>query len=208
MLATTPEVACDKAFRQEVCEACYSGLITAGFERYRKNRIDRDLGNGFRCWIGLNTALFSSHVEINPFVGLHVVPLEKLWTSLKSGKYPSKYDRGVATISVHLGELRPDEKTFRFGRRTDLNAEAKRLAKLYEGVGMSYAREISSYGALLPLLQQRVELLGGFPERFASCLYIMGRKKEAREFVLEFASAHRDYFEGFAEPFLRKNHEG
>jgi hypothetical protein len=207
MLKETSEVVCDKAFRQEVREACYAALIRAGFKRYRKNGIDRDLGNGFRCWIGLNTALFSSHVEINPFVGLHVVPLEKLWTSLKSGKYPGKYDRGVATISVHLGVLRPDEKAFCFERRTNLDVEANRLAKLYEDVGMSFAREIASYEALLPLLQQRVELLGGFPERFACCLYIMGRREEAREFVPEFCSAHRDYFEGFADPFLRENEQ-
>ena len=46
MLKETSEVVCDKAFRQEVLEACYAALIRAGFKRYRKNGIDRDLGNG------------------------------------------------------------------------------------------------------------------------------------------------------------------
>jgi hypothetical protein len=56
----------------------------------------------------------------------------------------------------------------------------------------------------LPLLQERIEMLGAYPERVACCLYLMGRKDEARAFVEDFLPKNRDYFEGFAVPFLKK----
>lgn len=47
-------------------------------------------------------------------------------------------------------------------------------------------------------------MLGAYPEKYANCLYLMGRKAEARAFVEEFLPTKRDYFEGFAIPFLGK----
>jgi len=35
----------------------------------------------------------------------------------------------------------------------------------------------------------------------------MGPKAQAREFVEDFLPGHRDYFEGFAVPFLKKLEE-
>jgi hypothetical protein len=92
-----------------------------------------------------------------------------------------------------MGELKPDEPVFRFDRHTDIDAEASRLARLYCETGMSYAKSIGSYDRLLPLLQSRVEMLGAYPERIAACLYLMGRRDEANEFVRSFLEGHRDY---------------
>jgi len=41
------------------------------------------------------------------------------------------------------------------------------------------------------------------PERYATCLFLIGRKAEARSFVEEFLPKQTDYFEGFATPFLK-----
>jgi hypothetical protein len=49
--------------------------------------------------------------------------------------------------------------------------------------------------------------LGGYPERVASCLYLMGRKAEAREFIENFPEKYREYIEGFATPFLELLHQ-
>jgi hypothetical protein len=122
---------------------------------------------------------------------------------MKKGKYPGKYSRGIATYARHMGELAPDERVFHFTRQTDVDAEAKRLARLYVTVGLTYAKSIASYDALLPLLQERSEMLGAYPERVASCLYLMGRKDAARSFTEEFLTQYREYFEGFAAPFLQ-----
>ena len=70
-------------------------------------------------------------------------------------------------------------------------------------IGMSYARSIADYDTLLPLLKSRVNMLGGYPERVACCLYLMGRFADAREFAVAFLAKEPDYFEGFAKPFLR-----
>jgi hypothetical protein len=162
------------------------------------------VGKRFHCWVGLNTGLEKDHVQINPFVGVHVVPIEKLWTSEKSGKYPGKYDRSHATYALHMGRLAPDETVFRFAPPMDVDAGAARLAQLYSTVGLAYAKSIATYERLLPLLQERVEMLGAYPERVACCLYLMGRKVEAQAFVEDFLPKNREYFEGFAIPFLKK----
>lgn len=196
---------CDTAFKRAVLLVCYDALETTGFMRFRKENVDWPLESGFNCWVGLNNNLEEEYFQINPFVGIHVVPIEKLWTSFKSsGKYPAKYDRGHATYALHMGKLAPEERAFRFTRQTDVEVEAKRLAHLYATVGLSYARSIASYDRLLPLLQERVPMLGAYPERVAACLYLMGRKEEARTFVEDFLKTHRDYFEGFAVPFLKR----
>lgn len=194
---------CDAAFKQAVLLKCYDALEAVGFTRYRKQDVDWPMENGFHCWVGLNTGLEKEHLDINPFVGVHVVPIEKLWTRIKTGKYPGKYNRGHTTYAVHMGELAPKESIFRFTRQTDVAAEADRLARLYVDVGLSYAMVLGSYERLLPLLRKRVPMLGAYPERVASCLYLMGRKDEARSFVEAFLKDHRDYFEGFAIPFLK-----
>jgi len=190
---------CDAAFKKEVLLKCYDALEAVGFTRYRKEDVDWPMAHGFHCWVGLNTGLEKEHIDVSPFVGVHVVPVMKLYTSLEG----RKYSRSVATYAVHMGKLAPKEPTFRFTRQTDVAAEADRLAHLYADVGLSYAMSIGTYERLLPLLRDRVPMLGAYPERVASCLYLMDRKEEARSFVEEFLQDHRDYFEGFAVPFLK-----
>jgi len=194
---------CDAAYKHIVLMQCYDELARAGFTRFRKENVDWSFGNGFHCWVGLNSAVEREYVGINPFIGVHVVPIEKLWGGLKVGKYPGKYSRSTATYAVHMGELAPKEYAFRFTRQTDVEAEAARLARLYVTVGLPYAQSMASYELLLPLLQERLPMLGGYPERVASCLYLMDRKDEARAFTEEFLEQQRDYFEGFAVPFLK-----
>jgi len=190
---------CDVAFKRTVLLHCYAALEKAGFERFRNEDVDWPLENGFHCWVGLNNNLERDYFQINPFVGVHVVPIMKLYTSLEG----RKYDRGNTTYALHMGELVPEECVFRFTRRTYIEAEAARLARLYATVGLLYSQSIATYERLLPLLQERVPMLGAYPERVAACLYLMGRKEEAEAFVEDFFKTHRDYFKGFAIPFLK-----
>lgn len=198
----TTYMRCDSEYKRVVWQHCYAALADAGFTRFRKDGVDWPLRDGFHCWVGLNTAVEIEYVEINPFVGVHVVPIERLWTSLKTGKYPGKYSRAQATYAVHMGELAPKERGFRFTRQTDVASEARRLAQVYVRSGLPYAESMSDYERLLPLLQGRIPRLGAYPERVACCLYLMDRKKDARAFVETFVKQQPDYFEGFATPFL------
>ncbi len=190
---------CDSKYKKVVVQHCYDALSDAGFTRFRKDGVDWPFGNGFNCWVGLNEAINPEYIEINPFVGIHAVPIMKLYTSLEG----RKYSRSIATYAVHLGELVPEERVFRFARSTDIAAEAVRLAQLYVRIGLPYAESLADYQHLLPCLQGRVSMLGGYPERVASCLYLMGRKDEARAFVSEFMQERPEYFKNFAVEFSR-----
>jgi hypothetical protein len=101
-----------------------------------------------------------------------------------------------------MGELAPGVTRFRFRKSVDVEAEADRLARLYRDVGLAFAEAIADYDSLLPLLRQRIDSLGAYPERYASCLHIMGRDEEAVVFVNSFLATHHSYFESFATPFL------
>lgn len=191
---------CNAEFKNHVRIKCYEALAGIGFTRYRKEDADWPLDKNFHGWVGLNTGLYDEYVEINPFVGIHVVPIMKLYTGLEG----RKYSRSVATYAIHMGELVPRVPAFEFTRETDVEVEAKRLAQLYLDHGLSYARSLASYEVLLPLLKERIDMLGAYPERVASCLYLMGRIEEAREFTESFLAKKKDYFEGFAIPFLQK----
>ena len=200
---------CDAAFKQSIILKCYDELERVGFTRFRKESVDWPLHNGFHSWVGLNTGLDRDRLCIEPFTGVHVVPLDRLWESIQVGKWPGKYSRSVATYAVHMGELdsAKDEPAFAFTPQQSkgfVDSEVHRLANLYATVGLDFARSLASYESLLPLLIDRVPMLGGYPQRVASCLYLMNRRAEARQFVEEFLSSNRDIFEGFALPFLAK----
>jgi hypothetical protein len=187
------------SFKAAVMLSCYDALEAAGFTRYKKDAVDWPMSEGFHCWVGLNESLEGDHLDISPFIGVHVVPIMRLYTSLEG----RKYQRTVATYANHMGRLVPRERIFRFDRATDVSQEAKRLAQLYVDVGLTYAVSIGSYETLLPLLRERVPMLGGYPERVATCLYQMGRLQEAFEFVEEFLMENTEYFSSFALPFLK-----
>lgn len=190
---------CNAEFKKAVLLRCYDALSQAGFARFRKEAVDWPLEGGFHCWVGLNTGLEASHLDINPFVGVHVVPIMKLYTRLEG----RAYDRSIATYAIHMGELTPEEPMLRFTRETDVDAEAVRLARLYATAGLEYAKSIATYERLLPLLQSRVDMLGAYPERVACCLYLMGKRDEARVFTEDFLSRKPSYFGDFAVPFLK-----
>jgi hypothetical protein len=194
---------CDAAFKRAVRLCCYGALERNGFSRFRREGVDWPLEGGFHCWVGLNTGLYKEYVQINPFVGVHAVPVEKFWTSIMIGE--QKYDRGHASYAIHLGKIAPHAKVFRFTRATDIDAEAERLARLYVDVGLPFAKSIATYDALLPLLVKRSESLGAYPYKVAACLFLTGRTGEARLFIEDFMNRHpRDLrqIEKFAIPFL------
>jgi hypothetical protein len=114
----------------------------------------------------------------------------------------SKYNRAVATYAVHLGEVAPNVPIFRFFPCDKIEDEAARLSLLYETIGLPFSKSISNFIKLVPLLEKRVTMLGGYPERLAVCLYLMGRKNDAAEFVEIFRRKEPTYFEKFAVAFL------
>lgn len=197
---------CDADFKREVLNCCYESLEELGFRRIRKENVDWPIAPSFNAWVGLNTTLHADHIAINPFVGVHASELETMWFRLSGRNYPGRYGPS-ATYAVHLGELEraKNEIVFRFEAHLsseEIKSEAKRLALLIHNVGLDYSRSISSYSSLLPLLREKVPMLGGYPERVSCCLYLMGLQNEARAFVEEFSREKSASFDCFAGPFL------
>ncbi len=194
---------CNAAFKKRILLLCYDALEAEGFTRFRKEDVDCPIHDGFHCWVGLNTGLYSDRLDIVPNVGLHVVPIEKLCAQLER----RKYNRGVATYAVNMGVIpsAAEERAFAFGpQQSDafVMAECKRLARLYATSGLEYATSIASYEALLPLLREGAPWLGGKPESYAVGLYLAGQTQEACAFVKEFVKEQPVHFRDFAAAFL------
>jgi len=186
--------------RDDILGRCVKALVADGFEKYKKYGVDFSINDDWYCWVGLNTGVYSEKVRLNPFVGVHARSIMKLYAKV-SGR---KYNREVATYSIHLGEIAPTLNVFDFFvGRDDFDAEASRLARSYIVHGLPYAKSIARYDVILPLLESRIDMLGGYPERVACCLYLMGRMDDARSFTEQFLAAQQDYFADFAVPFLR-----
>jgi hypothetical protein len=193
----------DSKFRKLILHNCYDALEEMGFVKYKRDEVDRPITLNFHCWVGLNTGLYRDRLEISPFVGIHAVSIAKM------GAFGiRKYDRSVATYAIAMGELEEarDERAFIFSpTQSDsfIASEILRLARIYATIGLHYAASISNYDALLPLLESRVAWLGGYPERVACCLFLMGRIQEARTFVEDFTMKEPSYFGEFAAHFRR-----
>ncbi|WP_367346183.1 hypothetical protein [Stenotrophomonas bentonitica] len=162
--------------------------------------MDWPITEGFHCWVGLNSSVDRDWLDVNPFVGIHVVPIMKFYTTLEGRKYA----RNVATYAAHLGTLKPDVAVFWFSKDRDNSAEFDRMASLYRDSGLDFAISVSTFDLLLPLLKKRVTSLGGYPERYASCLHLMGRTKESISFVESFSNSEPDYFREFSRRYLDK----
>ncbi len=190
-------------FKKEVRKRIYDELERSGFNRFSKEGVDLPLNGDFHCWVGLNTAVYEGVVQINPFVGIHAVSIEKVAASLKG----RKYDRGIATYAVAMGEIdaAKNERAFDFPLGCSdalIDSEVHRISKIYDDFGIPFSASIASYDDLVGLLKDRVDMLGGYPESFACCLYLMGNESESREFVEEFSSVEPEYFGPFAEKFM------
>lgn len=198
---------CDAEFKKRIRLKCYDAFERKGFTRFQKEGVDYPLGDGFNCWVGLNTGLYPDRVDIVPNVGLHVVPIERLAFEVEGGKI--KYDRRVATYAINIGTLEEagSQRAFAFSPiQSDgfITSECERLARIYFDVGVPFARSIATYKALAPLLAKNVGMLGGFPQRYAACLYLMGQKREARDFLLNYPERYRSYITDFAVPFIER----
>jgi hypothetical protein len=195
---------CNAAFKHDIYMQMMEAFAQNGFTRFRKDNVDWPFNPDFHCWVGLNTALYPHVVEINPNIGIHAPIIHKLYTQLGE----RKYSRGTATYAITLGEIKAisNEMAFAFtpSQSEDfVRSEINRLVQLYVQFGLPYAFSIASNDALLPLLKDRIPRLGGYPELYACCLYLMGRKADAYDFCATFLEKGKPSFEIFGKNFLQ-----
>ena len=164
-----------------VSEACDDALVRHGFKRLRRHSVAWEFSQEFLGWIGLNVGNYPTHVQINPFVGIHCVPLEKFVQEIRGNKYKLG---DITTYAVHLGEVCPEGLGgFLFPEGSDIEPVAERLAVAVRQHGVPYMQTLASYEALLPHLRERESMLGGYPERVAVCLVLLDRQSEALAYL-------------------------
>lgn len=196
----------NKKFINSVEKACEKALVDRGFERPRKNTIFYRLDEDFLGWVGLNQGNFNDHLQINPFIGIHCIPVMKLIMDLKDERYQiGRY----ASYAFHFGEVAPDITQFIFTEDTDLEEEAERLAEELTVHGLQSMKVLANYEVLRTRLKDKVEMLGGYPERYVAVLYMMGLIGQARNFIDEKTdifdpdySGPYSLYEKFGKPFL------
>lgn len=131
-------------------------------------------------WVGLNAGHHENFTRINPFIGVHCPAIMKMTAAAGGKRYRAKE---IATFAVFLGTLCPHVKQFIFTDETDVSAEAERLSAVVAEFGIPYMKKIANYPALLPLLEERIPSLGGYPQRYAAALYLGGDEERAIEFI-------------------------
>jgi hypothetical protein len=195
---------CTAEFRNIILLRCYDKLEQVGFTRYGKESVDFPFDDAFSCWVGLNTGLYPDKLTIHPFVGIHAPPIMKLYTSLER----RKYSRRIATYALGIGSLPLAGEALQIHLSPNQNdlfieSEIKRLVHLIIPEGLEYARSIASFEALLPLLESRIDMLGGYPQTVSCCLYYMGRLDEAKSFTEKMLAKEPEFLSAFAIPFLK-----
>ncbi|MFD1701673.1 hypothetical protein ACFSCV_01525 [Methylopila henanensis] len=188
------------ALRDRVRAACIEALKRHGFVEIRKGWPSKYINDDFSCWVGLNTGVYAGSVSLSPFVGVHAQKLDRRIAQFCADK-KLKYDCRNASYAIHMGEIAPYEPVFDFFDGDDISEDAARLAKLYAEVGFPFSQSIASNEALLPLLYERVDMLGGYPERYAVCLDELGRRNEAIAYVTKIGEEW-EHLRPFCQNFL------
>lgn len=170
-------------FPQEVDAACDKALAAFGFHSPRRGSLLIAVDDDFYGWVGLNRSKVGDAVRMNPFIGLHCVPVMRLYYELDTYR-KRKYRLGdTATVALHLGELAPDLNVFMFEQAQALEDEADRLAQAVVEFGLPWMKSHAKLDALLVLLREKEAMLGGFPERIAVVLFLLGRFAEVSEYL-------------------------
>ena len=194
-------------FEKEVVYKLYAALVDEGFERINKSSVNYSINSDFKCWVSLALAKTKGGYMLIPNIGLHVVPIQKMFCEFSKGQYQKKYSRNTATYPNSLYDIENimNEKRFYFLEdQSDsfMSSEAKRLAKIYCNQGLEYVRSIASYEKLIDLLKPNVLNLGGKPEKYALCLHFLGKNEEAKDFLESFSDDYKKYIEGFSKNFI------
>lgn len=170
-------------FIDEVELACNLALASSGFYFPRRSTRLFPIAADTYGWVGLNRYKVGDTWWINPFIGLHCVPIMRLWYELDTYRKPKYLLGQTATAALHLGELAPDIDGFHFEQGHPPEDEARRLADAVVAFGMPWMRENANLEALLGLFREKEEMLGGYPERIAVVLFLLGRFNEMSDYL-------------------------
>ncbi len=181
-----------KKFRDEVDSACDRAFESFGFQSRRRGSPRIRIDDDFYGWVGLNRSGVGDAVRIDPFIGVHCVPVMRMFYELDFYRNPKpKYLIGdTATISVHIGAFASELRPFIFKSDKPLENEAGRLAESIVKYGLPWMRAHASLNGILARLREREAILNGVPERIAITLFLLGRFED----LIAYLDRKRDEF--------------
>lgn len=166
---------------KEVERACVTALSNLG-ATVKYSTLMLPLDSNYFGWIGLNRGVHDDFVRINPNIGVHCTPVERLIALARK----EKYQKGrFPTVSDPLGLICPHVLEFIFVSSTDLAPEADRLAATIRDYGLPHLQGLTNYDSLLTQLKERISSFGGAPERYSTALFLSGDKEGALHFLDE-----------------------
>jgi hypothetical protein len=168
----------NKLFLNRVDSACDQAFKTYGFQSRRRGSPLLPIGEDFYGWVGLNRYNRSGYLQLNPFVGLHCIPMMRIWYGIDD-RLDKRFAGRTATFAFHMGEIAPHVEVFIFRDDANVEAEAARLAHCVHEFGVPWMKQHATLEAILPLLKSREAMLGGYPELIAIAMYLLGRHDEA-----------------------------
>jgi hypothetical protein len=181
-------------------------LLRAGFERIDSRRVCLRIDANFLGWVGLNRGTVDGHLRVNPFVGVHSIPLMRAYYMARGERYVVG---DVATFAQHLGEITPRATDFIVPDEASVAPVASDIATAITTHGVPFMRQIANYEALVTLLEPLAARFGGNPQKLALALHFQGKDAEAKALVLKTRSqlasedpVLRESFEKFAAAFL------
>lgn len=158
---------------------CVSLMEQHGFKG-KSGVVTRELSDGFYAWVGFNIGAHPTFRRINPNIGVHCVPVMKFVAAAKGKRYEKL---AIATYAVPLGHVAPEVDQFVIRSDSDIDEELGRLGRVISERGEPYMRTLSSYDALIPHLMERIESLGGNPERLVAAYIVSGAHDKAMALI-------------------------
>jgi hypothetical protein len=140
----------------------------------------------FYGWVGLNIARHPSYIRINPNIGIHCAPVMKLFDEMRKRKYAAGK---IATYSVPLGFLYPNENQFLIESSVDLHREINRLVSYISYAKSNFINNLADLDTLEEKLKENTKNFGGNPEKYSILLMLRKNFPELESF-LEFHSSN------------------
>lgn len=160
-----------KLLLRSIRDSCTREFSSRGYAKSKHGLFHIEVTKDFFGWIGLNEGVHSDRININPFVGIHCMPIEKMLAKCKGRRYRVGE---IATFADHFGYVAPEAPgyQFRFFRNEPVEPLAKQLVEVVDDFARPAVVSQANYGSLISLLKEREARGGGVPEALAVAYYM------------------------------------
>jgi hypothetical protein len=168
-------------------------LWPLGYRKRTSGVMTATLSKECLAWLGLNRAVLSDPLLVNPFVGIRNQPVERLVAELSGRPY---HPFSPPTLVIDLGSAvgDPSKGTFFIATDADIPVVASQIRSLVESYALPFARANLDLNALVDALADprfSEPLRSRMPRNLPVALLLLGCTREGLEVVDASVSALR-----------------